>query len=509
MKKSRVFIINILVLLLTILFMSGFSYSGLAKILNEDELISIVKDYAQPQIIFVASREHVYKSIDTGKNWEKIFSARKANKKINRLYCSRQQRVLYVLTQDGLFMSDDQGDNWKRSFRGNSDLENNCLSLLSTSGAIYLGTEERLLISHDQGKTWQRSLDQFSDSVVSSIAGTENIIYVASERGVFISEDNGKNWRRIYVVYSSEIPEEDYNDYEGETSNQVLNIRSMIFSNNKLYIATTKGLFFTEDKGERWKSIAKTGLPTLDIRSMVVSKIDGTLYVVLNKGIFKLESNRWKRIGAGALYKEFNDLDIGETGVMFIAGRGGLYKLSSKEDELKAEDINYCKEDIENLFVGEPTIEQVQEAAMRYSETNINKIYSWRRQARWKALLPSISIGYDKTIYGSYTDRFAVGPRDWDLNFSWDVSDLIWSTDQTSIDSRSRLTVQLRQDILDQITSLYYERQRLKVEFLLSPPTDEIEKLYRTLEIQQVTANIDALTNNFFSRFLQKKKQIL
>ena len=242
-----------LVLLITIVFMSGFSYSGKERMLNENELISIARDYTQPQIIYVASKEHVYRSSDGAGSWKKIFSTRKANKKINRIYLdTTQANVLYVLTQDGLFRSNDQGNDWKRSFRGSSDLENNCLALLSTSMVIYLGTEEGLLISRNQGKTWQRSFDQFSDSVISSIVGTEGIVYVASERGVFVLEDDGKNWKRIYVIYSSEIPSEDYNDYDGEISGQILNIKSMVLSDNKLYMAATKGLFVTEDKGEKW-----------------------------------------------------------------------------------------------------------------------------------------------------------------------------------------------------------------------------------------------------------------
>ncbi|MFH1622395.1 MAG: hypothetical protein ABIA97_04660 [Candidatus Omnitrophota bacterium] len=506
MKVFKAEIVIFLILLLSVSFMFGFSFSAQTRILSEVEVISIVSDQNEPSIIYVGSQEHVYKTNDSGNSWKKIFSIRKANKKINAIYTnSKSINTLYVLTQDGLYASRNRGDDWQRVFKGSSDLENNCLSVLITS-VVFLGTEEGLFISHTQGKTWQKSSGQFSESIISLIVGdphNEDIVYLACEKGIYITEDRGKNWKRIYITYNSEIPLEDYSDYDGDVINQVINIKSMVISNKRLYIATTKGFFFSEDKGKKWQSLTKIGLSTLNISSMVVSD-DEQLYVATDRGIFKLDGSLWKQIGSGFAYKDFRDLIIDTNGSMLIAGKRGLYKSSIEKDNLESKKTNYRIEELKDLFVGEPTIEQVQKATIEFSETNINKIYSWRKQSRLKALFPSFSVGYDKVIYGSSSGAMAVGPRDWDLSLSWDVADLIWSSDQTSIDSRSRLTVQLRQDVLDQVTNLYFERRRLKAELVLSPPDDEIEELYRSLEIQQVTANIDGLTNNFFSKYIQK-----
>ncbi len=513
MKVLKVTFVNFLVLFLLVVFMQGpsFALQDKMRLLSEEEIISLSTDSDNQQVFYAASEEKVYKTIDGGSSWQKIFNIRQANKKINEVYAGPNSiESIYVLTREGLYRSSDQGRDWKKVFKGGSDLEGNCLSMLKTSKAIFLGTEEGLFTSQNQGKTWQKTFDHFSDSVVSLIEGSDKIVYLATEKGVFVSEDNGKSWERIYVTYRSEIPSEDYSDYDGDVSDQVLNIKSMAISSQGLYIATAKGLFSTNNKGKKWKSLTKIGLPSLNIRSMTVSR-DEELYVASDKGIFQLGENRWQRVGDRSLYKNFSDLSIDKEGVLLIAGTGGVYKLNIKEEAPKdgktIQKVNYNKQDIEKIFEGEPTIEQVQKAAIKYSETNINKIYSWRRQSRLKALFPSFSVGYDKVIYGSSSGAMAIGPRDWDMNISWDLADFIWSSDQTSIDSRSRLTVQLRQDILDQVTNLYFERKRLKAEFLLSPPEDEVEKLYRNLEIQQVTADLDGLTNNFFSRFMQKNKE--
>ena len=86
---------------------------------------------------------------------------------------------------------------------------------------------------------------------------------------------------------------------------------------------------------------------------------------------------------------------------------------------------------------------------------------------------------------------------------SWDLGDLIWNPDQTSIDSRSKLMVELRDDILDQITRLYFERRRLQME-LMTPPAEPQSKLDKEMRVEELTALIDALTGGEFSGLLQQ-----
>ena len=52
------------------------------------------------------------------------------------------------------------------------------------------------------------------------------------------------------------------------------------------------------------------------------------------------------------------------------------------------------------------------------------------------------------------------------------------------------------------VTSLYFERRRAQVQLLLNPPSDTVERLRRELEIQELTASIDALTGGWFGEQL-------
>jgi len=164
-------------------------------------------------------------------------------------------------------------------------------------------------------------------------------------------------------------------------------------------------------------------------------------------------------------------------------------------------------------FAGEPAIAEVQAAAIRYAEVMPEKIQTWRTRAAWRAWIPSFTLGLDRdvdTTIGSSSSggktTFTVGPEDrslsLDFGFTWDLADLVWNPDQTSIDVRSRLMVQLRGDVLDEVTRLYFERRRLQVEYALVPVEDPTLQAGRRLRVDELTAQIDALTGGFFSRHL-------
>ena len=80
-----------------------------------------------------------------------------------------------------------------------------------------------------------------------------------------------------------------------------------------------------------------------------------------------------------------------------------------------------------------------------------------------------------------------------------------WNNDNTLIDVRSKLMVQLRDDIVDEITRLYFERRRLQIELVTNPPHEVHAKVEKDLRLQELTAGLDGLTGGDFSRALNKK----
>ena len=157
--------------------------------------------------------------------------------------------------------------------------------------------------------------------------------------------------------------------------------------------------------------------------------------------------------------------------------------------------------------------------AIYYAEVYPEKIKKWRKSAKFKALLPTISFGIDNAIsdtYEIYTSSsksyWIYGPEDrttgWDIDFRWNLSELIWNEDQVQIDVRSRLMVQLRDDIIDEVNRLYFERRRLQIELLLNPPHERKQLIEKRLRIQELTAGLDGLTGGAFSKAIDEYSRV-
>jgi hypothetical protein len=162
----------------------------------------------------------------------------------------------------------------------------------------------------------------------------------------------------------------------------------------------------------------------------------------------------------------------------------------------------------------EPTVQEVHQVAIRYAEVMPGKISGWRAGAMWRNLFPRFTVGLDRdrerTIASSTSGgktTFTLGPEDesvsLDFGFTWDLANLVWNPDQTSIDTRSRLMVQLRQDILEEVTRVYFERRRLLAEFGANPTDDPVLQAERELRIEELTARLDGYTGGWFSKDME------
>ena len=490
----------------------GFSFDSQGELGNlmGKEVISLASHHNSPSLMYAATEDALFITDDEGMSWRQIYYNKEANKKINLVAVSYfPEDKVYLATQNGLYESQNEGSDWLKVFKGMTDLESDNIAVGITENRIYLGTKEGLFISRDNAKNWQKIGSQFMDSVISNIAidPLSRTIYIGCQKGIFCSEDDGDSWRRIFVIYSSEIPDEDLGDYDSEISTAFSPIKCLHFSNTskRLYIVVSTGIYYTDDKGVSYQRITQQGLPNLSINSIVES--NNILVCATKNGVFKLGKHSWQKmkINSGDFSLTTNELLISVNNAMWIATDNGVCVMDvvqgsqqNQANDSRIEQEEVSIEYFDNLFNDEPTIEEVHKAAIDYAEANLNKIKRWRTQSKLKALLPSFSIGYDKVIYGSSSGAMAIGPRDWNFDMSWDLKDIVWSSDQTSIDSRSRLTVQLRQDILEQVTYYYFERKKLKYELHFNPPQNPKEQFLKELELERITAILDGFTDNLF-----------
>ncbi|MDD4893823.1 MAG: hypothetical protein PHW54_00715, partial [Candidatus Omnitrophica bacterium] len=441
------------------------------------DLNSVLVGRDNSKIIYAGTNNSIIKSEDGGMNWRNILSIRGQNHSVNfLLFDPRDKNSLFAATGNGLFYSFNQGKSWKRIFQGKNYLENEAKCVAVLSGVIYLGTKGGFFFSKDNGRNWSRQKGKLGNSDILSIdynKSGQSCIYVACIDGVFMSQDQGESWDRIFVMHvSGENPDAEEKNQESEGLDMSLCVRYVSCDPgnlNCIYIATSNGVLRSCDRGQSWEAVTSYGLLSRDVKFLLFTS-RANLYAISKSGIFEYTSDRWQEVSFGLASQDIRFLALDNQNNLYAACDKGLFKASignSGSNDTKDAVLAYYKE--------EPKINEVQQAAIKYAEVGFDKIKKWRKRANIKAILPRVTLGLDKgrnTNYEIYTSANTSyvyeGPDDkssgWDLTLSWELGDLIWNSDQTSIDVRSRLMVELRDNILDEVTKLYFERIRVKME---------------------------------------------
>ena len=485
--------------------------------IKDIKIKSISFDKDNPLFGYVGSDRAIYKTEDAGKYWKEVLGIRGHDTGVNFLLIDPfDSKVVYAATENGLYRSNNKGKSWQKVFRGKNAQQRNCLSVSLNKEDIYLGTKSGLFISRDKGRAWFRHSGEVANLEIASIALLDNLVFLATSDGVFRSEDLGENFKKVYSVFGHEENSEDETD-DNDDENGISKIRQIIFNglnNKKIYLASDEGVFISLDDTKSWQRLPAAGLISSSINS--IQFINSRLFAATDKGVFEFDGSSWHQIYQGLIAKRINFLCRDAKGNLWAATDKGAYKIDFHIGNLEANDKIITTKRLIDNFKDEPSVRQIQQRAIKYAEVHPEKISGWRRSAMLAAFMPTLSLSYDKNVYGSGSTNTAdstepkrygtayVGPRDWGIDLSWNLSELLWNPDQTSIDSRSKLMVELRDDILDEVTRLYFERRRLQIEGLLTPPSDTQAMVERDLRIDELTASIDAFTGGYLSRMIEE-----
>ncbi len=166
-------------------------------------------------------------------------------------------------------------------------------------------------------------------------------------------------------------------------------------------------------------------------------------------------------------------------------------------------------------FDNEPSIQTVHNMAMVYSKSNPQLVESWLNAVQRAYLLPKLNVQYEKeldnaTRFDYTSDEAGVPEAIADylqsenddkvvVKVEWRLDKLVMSSEQIRIINESQKTVKLREKLLDEVTRLYFDRRRLQVDQLLKPPRSIEDQIENELRLQEMTANLDALTGGAFS----------
>ncbi|MBI5143595.1 MAG: hypothetical protein HZA30_00815, partial [Candidatus Omnitrophica bacterium] len=416
---------------------------------------------------------------------------------------------------------------WKNVFKTIIPEKNHILSIEVSKHNpenILIGTKNGIFISDDLGHRWQDISANLKKASVKCLAMNEEAIYAGGNSGLYIRRKDSTGWERLLVRNPPEKKageEEALDAAEPEEEDTAVNC--IAIKDNRIYIGMDKDILYSEDGGRNWRSFPHEGLTGIINYILAPSKID-KLYCATTKGVFEFVKDRprWLELYKGMdKNSSVNNIifdTINEDSLWALTDRG-VYRLESERYAMDQHiDIERNLKSLKIAFDNEPAFQELQQAAIRFAEVSPEKIKNWRREARLRALMPRLSFGIDRNrstnseIYTSATRDYVVfGPDDetnrFDMSISWELGDMIWSDDQTNIDVRSRLMVQLRNDILDDLRRAYYERKRIQFELMAEPPKDLKTRFEKELRLQELTSTIDDLTGNYLSERIRQQEQ--
>ena len=167
-------------------------------------------------------------------------------------------------------------------------------------------------------------------------------------------------------------------------------------------------------------------------------------------------------------------------------------------------------------FEGDPPIAFLRAAAIALALAEPDRARAMVSRARWAALLPELRVRLDRRL--SRTESLDLGrsPVDplatpvgvdsindmrYEWRATWDLGRIVFNPDEVGASSHALRMAEVRREVETVVIRLYFERRRLKAEALASDASDVGPGLHAEIRIQELEAELDALTGGAFSRW--------
>ncbi|MBM4119583.1 MAG: hypothetical protein FJ248_01605 [Nitrospira sp.] len=302
---------------------------------SSDPIVVIALHPKNPQIIYVATNDYIYKTRDGGQTWENISKGMTHSRVISMAIDPAYPATVYAGTKgDAVFKSYDGGQRWT-SLRAGLD-DSTVTSVVTQfvfdpkdSAHLFASTTMGVFESTNGGESWQKRMNGMKEVLMVVALALDptrtDILYAGTSGGVYKSVNRAGLWGK---ANEGLVPPEMIK------SSRALGVTAMQvdpFAPGTVYAATLNGLYKTTDAAKSWTRIAQE-LPDQMISAMVLDrdKVD-TLYIASREGVHTSidGGNTWKAINEGLASLNIRSLaQSGTNPKLFYAGTNGsgLYK---------------------------------------------------------------------------------------------------------------------------------------------------------------------------------------
>lgn len=243
-----------------------------------------------------------------------------------------------------------------------------------------------------------------------------------------------------------------------------------------------------------------------------MAALDSELWVATDRGLVVGAgwAGPWRRAASPAGDAAVAALAPTPVG-LWIAGKRGLLLGRRQLSQGAPAGGDY----VERLQI-EPTVQEVHAAVVRHQGLTDRRMRELARGVRRRGWLPAVtvrgaygdlrraSVDVDQVVFSSGTlhdllDSRSDHDRDWEasLALTWQLGDVLYHPESIDVSKESREWVELRDEVLDEVNQLYFERRRVLLE-LAETPAGSAESARHRLRADELAAGLDAWTGGWF-----------
>lgn len=318
-------------ILLALLFLA----TALAGCNRSDPIVLIQLHPKNPDIIYVATNDYIYKTRDGGRTWANLSQGMSYSRVIAMAVDPAYPATVYAGTKgDAVYKSHDGGQRWASMRSGLDDatissVVNQFLLDPADAQHIFIATTMGVFETKNGGEQWVKKMEGMKEVLMVVTLGMDparpSILYAGTSGGVYKSIDQAGHWEKVNngLVPSDMVK-----------TSRALNVTAILvdpYEPDIVYAATLAGMYKTTDGAQSWKRIGESLADQMIVGMVLDRARRDVLYITGRDGVHRSDDGGmvWKAINKGLATTNVRAIAQSEVDplVFYVGTNGsGLYR---------------------------------------------------------------------------------------------------------------------------------------------------------------------------------------
>lgn len=318
-----------------LLLLLGFPLFGCNR---SDPIVVIQLHPNNPDIMYVATNDYIYKTRDGGQTWTNLSKGMSYSRVIAMAIDPVYPATVYAGTKgDAVYKSYDGGQRWVSMRSGLDDatitsVVNQFLFDPADAQHIFLATTMGVFETKNGGEQWTKKMAGMKEVLMVVTLGMDptrpSILYAGTSGGVYKSINHAGRWEKIN---NGLVPPDMLK------TSRALNVTSILvdpYEPDTVYAATLTGLYKSTDAGKAWKRIGESLADQMIVAMVLDRTRRGVIYVTGRDGVHRSEDAgaTWNLVNRGLVTTNIRTIAQSATEPkVFYAGTNGSGLYRSKD----------------------------------------------------------------------------------------------------------------------------------------------------------------------------------